>query len=232
MPRATPPDRLEKLIEVAAGVFVEFGFQRAQMDDVAARLGVSKGTVYRSVESKDALLVAVLAHADDPATLPSSGFAEPTGLEELATSLPAQLARSFSELDLVRLADGSAALAVSRAARAEQLTRTAAEVFELMTRHRVRIMVLDRCAAEVPEFASWFDAGRYALVDLWEAYLERIADDLDPTLDRAALARTVVELITLWAVKMPWDPSPRPYPADPAAACAAMVSNLTLGGST
>ena len=59
MPRQTPPDRLEKILAVAATAFVEHGFHRTQMDDIALALDVSKGTVYRSVESKEALLVAV-----------------------------------------------------------------------------------------------------------------------------------------------------------------------------
>jgi hypothetical protein len=45
------------------------------------------------------------------------------------------------------------------------------------------------------------------------------------------LARTIVELVVLWAVKMPWDPSPRPYPTDTGPACAAMVRRLVVGAS-
>ena len=48
MPRVTPPDRCAKLLDAAAAAFVEHGFHRTQMDDVAERLGVSKGTIYRS----------------------------------------------------------------------------------------------------------------------------------------------------------------------------------------
>jgi hypothetical protein len=40
--RTTPSDRLPKLLDAAAATFVEHGFQRTQMDDIADRLGVSK----------------------------------------------------------------------------------------------------------------------------------------------------------------------------------------------
>ena len=40
------------------------------MDDVADRLGVSKGTIYRSVDSKESLFAAVLMWADDPDHIP------------------------------------------------------------------------------------------------------------------------------------------------------------------
>ena len=66
MPRVMPPDRRAKLLDAAAAAFVEHGFHRTQMDDIAERLGVSKGTIYRAVDSKDALFAAVIAWGDDP----------------------------------------------------------------------------------------------------------------------------------------------------------------------
>ena len=75
MPRTTPSDRLVKLLDAAAAAFVEHGFQRTQMDDIAERLGVSKGTVYRAVDSKDTLFAAVIAWGDTPDDLPADGLA-------------------------------------------------------------------------------------------------------------------------------------------------------------
>ena len=76
------PQVVEKLIEVAAAAFVENGFQRTQMDEVAVRLGVSKGTIYGSVDSKESLLAAVLTYVDTPHALPDIGPFEPTGLAD------------------------------------------------------------------------------------------------------------------------------------------------------
>jgi hypothetical protein len=45
------------------------------------------------------------------------------------------------------------------------------------------------------------------------------------------IARTVVEIITIWAVKIPWDRAPRPYPTDTATPCATMIHNLIAGGN-
>ena len=64
MPRTTPADRLPKLLDAAAAAFVEHGFHRTQMDDVAERLGVSKGTIYRTVDSKESLFAAVIAWSE------------------------------------------------------------------------------------------------------------------------------------------------------------------------
>ena len=73
MPRVTPSDRIPKLLDAAAAAFVEHGFHRTQMDDVAERLGVSKGTIYRTVDSKEALFAAVVEWGDNPDEVPAAG---------------------------------------------------------------------------------------------------------------------------------------------------------------
>ncbi len=77
----------------------------------------------------------------------------------------------------------------------------------------------------------WFGDGRYALVDLWHDYLELRSRHLTIDVDTAIVARTIVEVITTWAVKMPWDPAPRPYGADAGPACATMIRHLLIGAA-
>ena len=64
MPRAIPESRLQDLLECATRVFLEQGYRRTQITDVAAALGVAKGTVYLYVESKEALFDAAFRYAD------------------------------------------------------------------------------------------------------------------------------------------------------------------------
>lgn len=52
------------------------------------------------------------------------------------------------------MAVGTAAIVQSRADTKAQVERMASELFETMSRHRVVIMVLDRSAAEVPEYPA------------------------------------------------------------------------------
>jgi TetR/AcrR family transcriptional regulator len=49
-----------ELLDAALDVFAEKGFAAARADDVAARAGVSKGTLYLYYPSKEALLIAVI----------------------------------------------------------------------------------------------------------------------------------------------------------------------------
>lgn len=54
--------RPQELLDAALDVFVERGYALAKTDEVAARAGVSKGTLYLYYPSKDALLMAVVRH--------------------------------------------------------------------------------------------------------------------------------------------------------------------------
>ncbi len=60
--RRRKEDRPLELLQAALDVFVEKGFGSARAEDVAARAGVSKGTLYLYYPSKEALLKAVIKH--------------------------------------------------------------------------------------------------------------------------------------------------------------------------
>jgi AcrR family transcriptional regulator len=73
MPPADPPssprwrrrkeDRPQEIVAAALDVFAERGFAAARLDDVAARAGVSKGTLYLYFSSKEDLFKAVIRAA-------------------------------------------------------------------------------------------------------------------------------------------------------------------------
>ncbi len=58
--------RPQELLEAALAVFAEKGFSAARLDEIAARAGVSKGTLYLYFPNKEALLEALV----DSAILP------------------------------------------------------------------------------------------------------------------------------------------------------------------
>ncbi len=229
MPRTTPQDRLPKLLDAAAAAFVEHGFQRTQMDDIAERLGVSKGTIYRAVDSKEALFAGVIEWGDDPNGAAASGVGASGDIAAVAATVTAELATAVGTLELTAIV-ASRRRVRTAAAVGDEIERITIGLHQLMRSRRTAVMVLDRCAGEIPELAAlWFGDGRYALVDLWVEYLDLRSSRVTSDVDRAVLARTIVEIITTWAVKIPWDRAPRPYPDDTAAACAAMIRNLIIG---
>jgi len=54
------------LLETACAVFVEKGFAAARMEDVAARAGIAKGTVYLHIAGQEALLKARITSVTAP----------------------------------------------------------------------------------------------------------------------------------------------------------------------
>ena len=64
--RRRKDERPSELTAAALDLFVERGFAATRFDDVAARAGVSKGTLYLYFESKEALFKAVIEEAIVP----------------------------------------------------------------------------------------------------------------------------------------------------------------------
>ncbi len=54
----------ERLIDAATALFYEHGFHAVGLDQVLDEVGVTKTTFYNHFESKDDLIIAVLAHKD------------------------------------------------------------------------------------------------------------------------------------------------------------------------
>jgi AcrR family transcriptional regulator len=210
MARSIPPERFADLVEAATAVFLEQGYRRTQMADVAARMGVAKGTVYLYVESKEALFDAVLRHADLGETPP------------LPDALPVRTPPPGATLEFVRkrVAE-SAGLPVLAAALARQRVGDVAaeleaiirELYGLLSRNRVGIKLLDRCALDQPELAAvWYATGREGALGLLHRYLEdRIRRRRIPRVaDPAISARIALETAVFWAVHRHWDPAPQP----------------------
>lgn len=234
MARPVPADRFDALIRAATRVFLEQGYRRTQMADVAHALGVAKGTVYLYVASKQALFDQVLRHADRAESI------------ALPRALPVPTPRAGGALRHVRerlaregrLPALEAALARKRApdVRAE-LDGIARELFRLLAAHRVGIKLLDRCGPDFPELAAlWSEGGRGGVVALLERYLRArsAGGQLAPLADAALAARISLEICAQWAVHRHWDPAPDPRFADDARVedgVAAFVSRALLGDS-
>ena len=62
MPR---PSRWNEVVEAAATVFQQKGFAAASLEDIAAEVGMRKGSLYHYINSKEDLLFAVVS---EPAT--------------------------------------------------------------------------------------------------------------------------------------------------------------------
>lgn len=210
MARKTPPERLAQLVECATRVFIEQGYRRTQMADIAEALGVAKGTLYLYVESKEALfdLVARCADGDHPlpelSALPLRTPAPGTTVAYVREQLSAnqEIPALVAALQRARVSDVRAELAA-----------IVGELYDTLARHRRGIKLLDRSAVDHPELgALWFEGARGGLRTALEAYLEaRVRRGLlRPVPEVAIVARLLLETSVFWAVHRHWDAHPQP----------------------
>jgi AcrR family transcriptional regulator len=209
MARTMPDDRIEQLVDCATAVFMDRGYTLTQMADVAAALGVAKGTIYLYVESKEALFDLVARYADAPRPFakkpalpvrtPKAGATLKYVRERLAQSgVPPTLARALAgkRVDDVR-------------AEFEAIIR---ELYDTLAANRRGIKLLDRSARDYPELAAiWFEGARDGLIGLLTQYLdERVRRRVfQPVPDPAIAARLIIETVIFWAVHRHSDPHPQ-----------------------
>jgi AcrR family transcriptional regulator len=209
MPRVVPAGRLERLVDCAARVFIDQGYRRTQMADVAEALGVAKGTVYLYVQSKEALfdLVARYADVERPFRTPPA--------------LPVPTPKPGATIEHVRqrLAENQSLAAIDAALARQRVTDVRAEIeaivgelYDAMARNRHGLRLLDRAAPDLPELAAlWFGGARGGLITVLEHYLQdRIRrGQVRSVPDSAVAARLIIETVVFWAVHRHWDPHPQ-----------------------
>lgn len=92
MPRPSEPTR-ERIVQAANSLFYSEGIRRVSVDEVAAKAGLTKRTLYYHFRSKDDLVAAYLAARDQPnLTLFRKWFTEADG------GLPAKVEAIFRNL--------------------------------------------------------------------------------------------------------------------------------------
>jgi AcrR family transcriptional regulator len=207
MARRRPPDRLEALARCAIELFSARGYRRTQVADVARRLGVSPGTVYGYVTSKEALFdLAVRTAFRDP----------PRGPLPLPTPEPDELVRHVRGAMRREIRRSSMDERLARPVPSDvrtELTELLRELYDGLARNAVAIRLLERSAADRPELARlYFARGRAGLLERWERYLARRieAGKLAPVPDVAIAARLVIETIAWFAWHRHGDPVPQP----------------------
>jgi len=209
MARRTPPERLTRLVDCATRVFIEQGYRRTQMADIAEALGIAKGTLYLYVESKDALFDLVARCADGEHPLPElSALPLATPAPGTTVAFVRDVLAANREIPALR-----AALQRTRVrdARAE-LEAIVGELYDVLARHRHGIKLIDRSAVDHPELgALWFEGARGGMREALATYVTtRIRRGLlRPVPDVAITARMILETVVFWAVHRHWDAHPQ-----------------------
>jgi AcrR family transcriptional regulator len=199
MPRPRPPDRLDQLIASAIKVFTARGYRRTQMADVAREMGVSPGTLYNYVASKEALFHLLIERAfrqdraTSPVTLPVPTPPPGATLERLRERLATEA--TFPKLD--------AALTRQRVANVRaELAGVVQELYFLVADNHHASALIERSALDWPELAAvWFGELRRGILERLTQYLERriARGHFRPVPDTATAARLILEVIAWFA---------------------------------
>jgi AcrR family transcriptional regulator len=100
--RRTPRrrDRYEQMVEVAAEVFKEKGYDGASVQDVADAVGILKGSFYHYIDTKEDLLFAVIQKAHKGTAEGNTAWreVEEQGLPQIRAWVEGHLSSSFDHL--------------------------------------------------------------------------------------------------------------------------------------
>ena len=80
--------RRQAILDAALSVFAEHGFEAARLDEVAARAGVAKGTLYLYFQHKEALFEELMRGAVAPVIDTLSKVAANPAMPPAACSMP------------------------------------------------------------------------------------------------------------------------------------------------
>jgi AcrR family transcriptional regulator len=209
--RPRPPDRLDALARASLELFSQRGYRRTQVADVAQRLGISPGTIYRYVAGKEGLFELALLRA--------------FGARPRAASLPMRAPSSKALLRQVRgrlqgeLQRARIVEFVARAAPPDvgaELRTAIGELYEGLVRNAAVLRLLDKTAPDRPELAElYYSRLRGELMDRLQRYLARRIGEgvLAPVPDVSVAARLVLETAAWFAWHRHGDPDPQPMDA-------------------
>lgn len=199
MPRIPPEDRLVALAAAATRVFGRLGYRGTRMAEVAAEAGMSSGSVFTYVESKEALFHLVFA----------SGFGVYDGG---LPPLPIPTPQPGETLAVVRQHLRNVAVPKLRAALDDdrprdvqaELRSIVEERYDLIAGLWPLLAVIERCATDLPELGTFYFG------DMRVTYFAQLARYLDaraalgyirPLNDTTVTARLITEAVTWFAWK-------------------------------
>ena len=197
MVRTRAPRRLEEIVEAATVVFLEKGYRRARMDEIAREAGVSPGLLYSYAEGKEALfqlaqlreLGVDISRSELPVPPPS------------ATEMQAVAKRAFKEIAAVPALEAALKTDAPVDVRAE-LSAIVGQHYERLHRYRRFVRLNERSALDWPEMAErYYAGGRKSHVRRLGSYIaaRTSSGHLAAVPDADVAARFVIETVAWFA---------------------------------
>lgn len=204
MARTRSPRRLDEIVEAALQVFLERGYRRSLMADIADRAGVSAGLLYSYAEGKDALFaLALQRELGVDLTEIALPFPNPDPSE-----MDAFVLRALRDVGTIPTLDAAAEIDRPPDAGAE-LAAIVGEHYDRIYRYRRFIKLVERSAPDRPELAHrYYARGRRPFVQRLGAYIARRVEsgDFAEVPDPGVAARYVIEVVAWFANHRYGDP--------------------------
>jgi AcrR family transcriptional regulator len=206
MPRRTAPGRVRDIAAAACDVFIEKGYRRALMTDVAARLDLNHALLYRYVESKEALLELALRYAMDQSADLSAAVPLPTP----AADHTLKLVRSWFAANATFPALGAALTQGPGGDASAELAGVIDELYSFIEQNRLLLLLLDSLFIDHPELS------KVSATESKRPYLGRLAaflgsrassGGLRPLSDPGIAAHFLAESVAWFAQHRKADPS-------------------------
>jgi AcrR family transcriptional regulator len=228
MARQRPPDRLDQILQAATRVFARTGLEGSKMSDVAEEAGVSQGTLYNYVESKEALFRLLLDRGlGTPAPASTAFPLKSPAMAALARRMDEAIDATFS---LPRLDEAFARKRVTDAA--AELTGIIDELFERTLATREAADVVERSARDVPELAAVFygKVRRGLFEKVTAVFARRMESGHYQRRDPRVIARMVIETVTTFARHIYRDVEPPAFDLEKARAdiTATLVAGIVI----
>jgi AcrR family transcriptional regulator len=195
MPRLPPVQRLLEVAEAATEEFGRLGYRGTKTADVAAKAGMSTGSLFTYVESKEALFHLVFLHGFELTSdqLPDLPVATPGPGETLKV-----IEAGLSQVQMPRIREALAKEDPGDVAL--ELREVVEERYDLIEKYWRLLAVIERCAVEIPELeAAWFGLARSGTFEELGTYLDRrMAHGLLRRMPDAEVAARVVTESLSW----------------------------------
>jgi AcrR family transcriptional regulator len=197
--RVRPESWFSDLLRAATTVFTARGYRQTQMSDIAREMGVSQGTLYNYVESKEALflLVCEQGFSETPIRAPRQPPVPSPSFEAMIQGIRERM-RSIAGLNAL----GAALRTENPADARAELEGVLREFYSVIARNRHGFDLVERSARDVPELAQLlFVEGRRKGVTTLSRYISSRIESghFKPVPDVPTAARFVVEAVTWFA---------------------------------
>lgn len=216
--------RMQTIADAAARLFLRQGYSRTQISHIAKAAGVSVGSIYLAFAGKKEILYFILKSALDP-TFPEGELERPlsgadfSALEEEIVAQFQTMGRAFGAKLEEGLGDYPFRALLS-------------DTFDLLSRHGVGCLFIEKNAFEFPRLAQPYRAYRQEFFRTMRDYLLAYAarGDLRPVEDWELTATLIIETLSWWAMDVRYT-SFEPREIDPERAKRVCLDNLVTAYS-